>query len=233
MHAPILLLLLVRILRRATHQLVSDRVQEDTRDRDGRADLLLERERLAEGDCDADDDDNTLGGVRDGLCDGPSVFDRHGRQLVVPVEGEAGHEDVVRERLVCLQQLEEGRQMGAFHDEGDRDEHDEAEDLRKRKLVADATNTLLEPRLCHEPRVLGALERRRDVGKGAGNHGNNLEIDLVIAVLVGLEARDSDAEHNDWQHHSLCKRRWLAVENRVHQRSEDRLGRLDDLTKSD
>ena len=60
-------------------------------DGDGRADLLLFGERLARDGGHVDHDDDALGGVGHGGGHRPRGLDGHGGELVVPVEGHAGH----------------------------------------------------------------------------------------------------------------------------------------------
>merc|ERR1711865_1298357 len=64
-------------------ELVDDGVKEDTSNTDRAAKELHRVERLAEDD--GDDDDDALGGVRDGLGDGRGLLDGEGGQLVVAV----------------------------------------------------------------------------------------------------------------------------------------------------
>ena len=78
-------------------EVVDDGVEEGAADGHGAAEHLEGRHALAEGDGAADDDDGALGRVGHRVRNTRDLLEREGGDLVVHVEGQAGHDRVVDE----------------------------------------------------------------------------------------------------------------------------------------
>jgi len=205
---------------------VNGGVEEDAANADGAAEELDGVETLAEDNCHADDDDDALGGVGDGLGDGAGLLEGHGGELVVAVEPEAGGDEVGGDDGVGLEELDELGELGALLGDDEGDGHEGAEDGGEGELVADRSQTVLEALGLHELLVLVALEGGEEVGDAGRDEGRYGEVEL-------LDGGEDDAADDDGEAQPLGLGDLLAVEELADDGGEGGLGGLDNLPEGD
>ena len=205
---------------------VNGGVEEDAANANGAAEELDGVEGLAEDDGHADDDDDALGGVGDGLGDGAGLLEGHGGELVVAVEPKAGGDEVGGNDGVGLEDLDELTELGSLlgNDEGDR--HEGTEDGGEGELVSDAALAVLEALGLHELLVFVALEGGEEVGDAGRDEGGDGKVEL-------LDGGEDDAADDDGKAQPLGLGDLLAVEELGDDGGEGWLGGLDDLSEGD
>ena len=205
---------------------VNGGVEEDAANANGAAEELDGVEGLAEDDGHADDDDDALGGVGDGLGDGTGLLEGHGGELVVAVEPKAGGDEVGGNDGVGLEDLDELTELGSLlgNDEGDR--HEGTEDGGEGELVSDAAHAVLEALGLHQLLVFVALEGGEEVGDAGRDEGGDGKVEL-------LDGGEDDSADDDGKAQPLGLGDLLAVEELGDDGGEGWLGGLDDLSEGD
>ena len=128
-----------------------------------------------------------------------------------------------------MHELGELLPLGRDH-HGHRDE--ERKHLRHGELIGHVANAHLERLVVHQLLVLRALEGGERVAEHAEDEGSLVELQAVCTGLWALlEARERHAAHDAEEARDLGERQRLLVENRVDERGEHRLARLDNLAK--
>mmetsp|Transcript_44701 Transcript_44701/g.148198 ORF Transcript_44701/g.148198 Transcript_44701/m.148198 type:complete len:243 (+) Transcript_44701:236-964(+) len=208
--------------RRSLHE----RVQQHAANADPAAEHLDRLERLAKCKRDADNDDDALGRVCDGLGGGRGLLDGEGGELVVEVEVEPRGDEVARERLARLEQLDERAEALRLEEEPKGEDRECAEDCRERKLVASRSDPVRQAGGVHQLLVLVGAESGKEVGDARGQQGPDREIKL-------LERGEADAPDDRDEAKPLGLGDGLAVQSDAQECGKGGLSGLDDLGKGD
>mmetsp|Transcript_14016 Transcript_14016/g.38566 ORF Transcript_14016/g.38566 Transcript_14016/m.38566 type:complete len:433 (-) Transcript_14016:3-1301(-) len=211
-------------LLRLLDQVVDDRVEEDTANADAATDKLQGVQALAHDNGDADDDDDALGGVGDGLRHGVGLLDGHGGQLVVAIEPQAGVDQVHEHDVARLAKRHEFAELVALGDEHEHQAEQERIDRRERELVANTAHAVLQTIRAHQLFVLVALEGGEDVCQARREERRPSEVQLA-------EGGEADAADDGDEAEPLGEAHLGFVECRADQGGEGRLGRLHDLAE--
>mmetsp|Transcript_2210 Transcript_2210/g.4722 ORF Transcript_2210/g.4722 Transcript_2210/m.4722 type:complete len:289 (-) Transcript_2210:462-1328(-) len=153
------------------NELVNDGVQQNSSNSDGAPKHLDGVEGFTQNKSHTDDDNDTLGGVGNGLCDGTGLLQSQGGALVVSVEPKTRGEQVLPDGRGSLCELAEFTESASFLDGDNRERQNESQDCGKGELVSDGSETVPQAGGFHELLVFVTLDSGEHVGYAGRDKG--------------------------------------------------------------
>mmetsp|Transcript_3990 Transcript_3990/g.8655 ORF Transcript_3990/g.8655 Transcript_3990/m.8655 type:complete len:422 (+) Transcript_3990:164-1429(+) len=205
---------------------IDDGVQQDSPNADGASEQLDGVEGFSENKGDTDNDNNTLGGVGNGLRDGSGFLQSEGGAFVVSVEPETGRYEVLPDGGGGLGGFNEFTESASLSDGNNGDRQKKSEDSGDGELVADGSQAVLQTGGFHELLVLVTLDGSEHVSDAGGDESGPGKVEF----LHGSQDNTSD---DNGKAQPLGLGNGLSVNKLGKDGGKGGFGRLDDLGKGD
>mmetsp|Transcript_10810 Transcript_10810/g.31475 ORF Transcript_10810/g.31475 Transcript_10810/m.31475 type:complete len:419 (+) Transcript_10810:194-1450(+) len=208
------------------NELVNDGVQQDSSNSNGASEQLDGVEGFSEDKGNTNNDDDTLGGVGNGLRDGTGLLQGQGGALVVSVEPQTGGNHVLPDCRSSLSRLNEFTESASFSDGNNRDGQKESQDGGDGELVSDGSHAVLQTWGFHELLVLVTLDGGEHVGNAGRDEGGPGEVKF-------LHGCQDDSSNDNRKTQPLGLGDWLSIDVLGKDGSEGGFGSLNNLGERD